>query len=309
MTTKTYTYTEPTLSEKGAEMRDLLVKYLDMFSHRLPDDVAKKLREFAKIEVDPLQSLVYSIMQENQAMAAKEDLPSCQDTGTLQFFVKVGTQFPLIDELNDILVDATYRVTKVAPLRTNAVQTFDEFNTNINIGDGVPGIFTSLMPHSSSIEIYPYMAGGGCTLPGEATVLFPGAGYEGVTRYVMDRMTSYGVNACPPLLVGVGIGTSVEVAAMNSKLALLRTCDSYNKNPRAAKMEHLLEDGINAIGLGPQGFGGKKSVMGVNIVNTARHPSVIGVGVSTGCWSHRRGLIKLDKDLNYELPMNKGVKL
>ena len=236
-------------------------------------------------------------------------MPSCQDTGTLQFFVKVGTKFPLIDELNEILVDATYQATKIAPLRTNAVQTFDEYNTNINIGDGIPGIFTQLVPHSSDIEIYPYMAGGGCTLPGVAKVLMPGEGYEGVTRFVMDRMTTYGVNACPPLLVGVGIGTSVETAAMNSKLALLRRVDSYSTNKRAAKMEHLLEDGINAIGLGPQGFGGKKSVMGVNIINTARHPSVIGVGVSTGCWSHRRGLIKLDQDLNYELPMNKGVEL
>lgn len=304
-----YTYTELTLSKKGAQLRDLLVKYLDIFSHRLPDDVTKKLVEYSKIEVDSLQKIVYDTMMENQRLAAEADVPSCQDTGTLQFFVKVGTKFPLIDELNEILVDATYQATKIAPLRTNAVQTFDEYNTNINIGDGIPGIFTQLVPHSSDIEIYPYMAGGGCTLPGVAKVLMPGEGYEGVTRFVMDRMTTYGVNACPPLLVGVGIGTSVETAAMNSKLALLRRVDSYSTNKRAAKMEHLLEDGINAIGLGPQGFGGKKSVMGVNIINTARHPSVIGVGVSTGCWSHRRGLIKLDQDLNYELPMNKGVEL
>ena len=304
-----YTYTEPMLSKKGAQLRNLLVKYLDIFSHRLPDDVTKKLVEYSTIEVDPLQKIVYDTMMENQRLAAEADVPSCQDTGTLQFFVKVGTKFPLIDELNEILVDATYQATKIAPLRTNAVQTFDEYNTNINIGDGIPGIFTQLVPHSSDIEIYPYMAGGGCTLPGAAKVLMPGEGYEGVTRFVMDRMTTYGVNACPPLLVGVGIGTSVETAAMNSKLALLRRVDSYSTNKRAAKMEHLLEDGINAIGLGPQGFGGKKSVMGVNIINTARHPSVIGVGVSTGCWSHRRGLIKLDQDLNYELPMNKGVEL
>ena len=203
-----YTYTEPMLSKKGAQLRNLLVKYLDIFSHRLPDDVTKKLVEYSKIEVDPLQKIVYDTMMENQRLAAEADVPSCQDTGTLQFFVKVGTKFPLIDELNEILVDATYQATKIAPLRTNAVQTFDEYNTNINIGDGIPGIFTQLVPHSSDIEIYPYMAGGGCTLPGVAKVLMPGEGYEGVTRFVMDRMTTYGVNACPPLLVGVGIGSS-----------------------------------------------------------------------------------------------------
>ena len=102
------------------------------------------------------------------------------------------------------------------------------------------------------------MAGGGCTLPGCATVLMPGEGYEGVTKFVMDRMTSYGLNACPPLLVGVGVATSVETAALLSKKALMRPIGSHNENERAAKMEKLLEDGINAIGLGPQGMGGMK---------------------------------------------------
>lgn len=89
----------------------------------------------------------------------------------------------------------------------------------------------------------------------------PGEGYEGVTKFVLDRMTTYGLNACPPLLVGVGVGTSVETAALNSKKALMRPVGSHNDNANAAKMEKLLEDGINAIGLGPQGMGGNYSVM------------------------------------------------
>lgn len=153
------------------------------------------------------------------------------------------------------------------------------------------------------------MAGGGCTLPGQAMVLMPGEGYEGVTKFVLDRMTSYGLNACPPLLVGVGVATSVETAALLSKKALMRPIGSHNPNERAAKMEKLLEDGINAIGLGPQGMGGKYSVMGVNIENTARHPSAIGVAVNVGCWSHRRGHIIFDKDLGYEILSHSGVTL
>ena len=99
-------------------------------------------------------------------------------------------------------------------------------------------------------------------LPGKAMVLMPGAGYEGITDFVLDQMTSYGLNACPPLLVGVGVGTSIETAALNSKKALMRPIGSHNDNANAAKMEQLLEDGINKIGLGPQGMGGKYSVMG-----------------------------------------------
>ena len=101
------------------------------------------------------------------------------------------------------------------------------------------------------------------------------------------------------LLLGIGVGTSVETAALNSKKALMRPVDSHSDNPRAAKMEKLLEDGINALGLGPQGMGGHYSVMGVHIENTARHPSVIGCALNVGCWSHRRGHIIFDKDLNF----------
>ena len=91
--------------------------------------------------------------------------------------------------------------------------------------------------------------------------------------------------------------------------ALMRPIGSHNENERAAKMEKLLEDGINAIGLGPQGMGGKYSVMGVNIENTACHPSAIGVVVNVGCWSHRRGHIIFDRDLNYEITTHTGVEL
>ena len=148
------------------------------------------------------------------------------------------------------------------------------------MGKGTPTVFWDIVPDSDQCEIYAYMAGGGCTLPGKAMVLMPGAGYEGVTKFVMDVMTSYGLNACPPLLVGVGVATSVETAALLSKKALMRPLGSHNENERAASMEKLLEDGINAIGLGPQGMDGKYSVMGVHIENTARHPSAIGVAVN-----------------------------
>ena len=304
-----YTYEEKVLSHEAQKMRDILVEYITVVGRRLPDDVTKKLDELSKIEVDPLQQLVYDTMRENQMLAEKLNRPSCQDTGALQFFIKCGSNFPLLGELKDILKEAVYLATKKAPLRHNAVETFDEYNTGLNIGTGLPSIFTDIDGDGDEMEMYVYMAGGGCSLPGAAKVLMPGEGYEGVVRFVMDQMTSYGINACPPLLVGIGIGTSVEAAAMNSKLALMREVDSVSENPNAAKMERLLEDGINNIGLGPQGFGGKKSVMGVNINNTARHPSVIGVAVNVGCWSHRRGKINFDKDLNYTLPLQKDYQL
>ena len=248
-------------------------------------------------------------MQKNQVLAKELNRPSCQDTGVLQFWVKCGTNFPLIGELEALLKEAVVKATFEAPLRHNSVETFDEYNTGKNVGKGTPTVFWDIVPDSDQCEIYTYMAGGGCTLPGKAMVLMPGEGYEGVTKFVLDVMTSYGLNACPPLLVGVGVATSVETAALLSKKALMRPLGSHNENERAASMEKLLEDGINAIGLGPQGMGGKYSVMGVHIENTARHPSTIGVAVNVGCWSHRRGHIIFDKDLNYTITTHSGVEL
>ena len=298
-----------THEEQVQKMTGQMAKFVGYIGKKLPDDVIAKLSELHGQETSPLASTLYDTMFKNQELAVKLDRPSCQDTGVLQFWVKCGTGFPLIDDLEALLKEAVVEATFATPLRHNSVETFDEVNTRRNVGKGTPTVFWDIVPHSDQCEIYAYMAGGGCTLPGKAMVLMPGAGYEGVTQFVLDQMTSYGLNACPPLLVGVGVATSVETAALLSKKALMRPLGSHNDNARAAEMERLLEDGINAIGLGPQGMSGKLSVMGVHIENTARHPSAIGVAVNVGCWSHRRGHVIFDKDLNATVTTHSGVQL
>ncbi|NLZ54908.1 MAG: L(+)-tartrate dehydratase subunit alpha, partial [Thermoanaerobacteraceae bacterium] len=199
--------------------------------------------------------------------------------------------------------------TQRAPLRHNAVETFDEYNTGTNTGTRAPWLYWDVVPDSDKLKLDVYMAGGGCSLPGQGKTLMPGEGYEGVVKFVLDVMTSYGLNACPPLLVGVGIGTSIDSASYMSKLALMRPIGSHNTNPKAAQLENDLTAAIDSIGLGPQGLSGTRSVMGVNIENSARHPSVISVAVNVGCWSHRRGTIVIKSDLSYEMVTHKGVEL
>lgn len=295
-----------TRGEEETRFVDYMAHFVDHISKKLPDDVENKISELAAQEDGRLACVVYDTMECNQKLASELSRPSCQDTGALQYWVKCGTKFPLIDKIEELLMDATVKATFEAPLRHNSVETFDEYNTGKNVGKGVPTVFWDIMPGRDDCEIYVYMAGGGCSLTGSAKVLMPGEGYEGVAEFVLDVMTTRGLNACPPLLVGVGVATSVETAALLSKKALMRPIGSHNDNERAASMEKLLEDGINSIGLGPQGFGGKNSVLAVNIENTARHPSVIGVGVSVGCWSHRRGHIVFDRDLNYTITTHSG---
>ena len=287
---------------------DKMERFICLIGKKLPDDVAEKLQELAAQETVPLAKTIYETMAENQSLAEELDRPCCQDTGVLQFLVRCGTKFPLIDDLEALRKEAVLRATVSAPLRHNSVETFDEYNTKCNVGTGTPTVFWEIVPHSDTCEIYTYMAGGGCTLPGKAMVLMPGAGYEGVVRFVMDQMTTYGLNACPPLLVGVGVATSVETAALLSKKALMRPIGSKNPNARAAKLEALLADGINSIGLGPQGLSGTASVMGVHVENTARHPSAIGVAVNVGCWSHRRGEIIFDAEMHSVSPTHGGYE-
>ena len=298
--------------EKEAGVQSLtetMAKFTAYIGKHLPTDVEKKLAELRAKETKPLAKAIYLSMAENQEIAAKLDRPSCQDTGVIQYFITAGAKFPLLGELGDILAEATRIATQDSPLRHNAVETFVEKNTGTNTGTKAPWLDWEIVPEDDGVFIDAYMAGGGCTLPGSATVLMPGQGYEGVTDFVFDVISSRGVNACPPLLVGVGVSTAVETAARLSKKALMRPIGSHNANERAALMETLLEDGLNEMGIGPQGLTGTDSVMGVNIESSARHPSTIGVAVSTGCWAHRRGRIRINADLTYQIISHEGATL
>lgn len=288
-------------------LTNVISQFVGHVAKVLPDDVQAKIRELAADEKNPLAKTIYETMKENMRLAKELSRPSCQDTGVLQYWVKVGSNYPLLGELEQILRDATYKATMETPLRHNCVETFDEYNTGKNIGTLAPYILWDIVPGRDDVEIFPYMAGGGCSLPGSGKTLMPGEGYEGVAKFVLDLMTSYGLNACPPLLLGIGVATSIETAALLSKKALMRPVSSSNPNERAALMENLLEDGINSLHIGPQGMGGDKCLIGVNIENGARHPSVISVAVNVGCWNHRRGHMIFDKDGNCTILSHSGV--
>ena len=292
-----------------ADLTNVMSKFTAYIGKRLPTDVTQKLGDLREKEVNFLAKEVYESMRQNQEAADKLDRPSCQDTGVIQYFLTAGANFPLLGELEEILQEATAGATREGPLRHNAVETFVEKNTGTNTGSKIPWLDWDIVPGDDSVTIDVYRAGGGCTLPGKATVLMPGQGYEGVAEFVFDVITSRGVNACPPLLVGVGVSTSAETAARLSKKAILRPVDSRHPNDNAALMEQLLTDGLNELGLGPQGLTGNNSVMGVNIESSARHPSTIGVAVSTGCWAHRRGRIRINADMSYEVISHQGFKL
>src|SRR3954469_20979035 len=123
-------------TQKVEMMTELMAKFVSLISYKLPDDVENKLKELSEGEDNPLAKIIYKTMFDNQKLAFELKRPSCQDTGVLQFFVKCGQNFPLIGQLDSILRNCVYQSTKETPLRHNSVETFDEYNTGKNIGNG-----------------------------------------------------------------------------------------------------------------------------------------------------------------------------
>lgn len=294
--------------ESKQQMIETLARLICMAARVLPDDVAAALEKLRAAETQPLACAVYGCMMDNLERAKALCRPACQDTGVLQFFIRAGAEFPLLAQVSDICRNAALEATRRAPLRPNAIEAFDEKNTGTNTGTLVPWIEWDIVP-GNKLEMDVYMAGGGSSLPGRAAVLVPSAGYEGIVRYVFDAVVDWGINACPPLIVGVGIGTDAPTAAKLSKKALLRRVGSANSHPRAADMERRLKNGLNAVGLGPQGLSGQSSVMDVHIEYMAHHPATLAVGVSVGCWVTRRGTIRFNADMTYEVLSHKGATL
>jgi len=283
-----------------------IADFLNIMSKRLPDDVYDALCGMRERESNPVAQSVYDCMFENISEAVRLDRPICQDTGIVQFFVKVGAKFPYISEIKSALTDAVKSATKDVPLRPNAIEPFTEKNTGDNVAAGSPWIEWEIVPEVETLTVEIYLAGGGCSLPGKAVVLMPSAGYEGVAKIVLDAVCERGINACPPLIIGVGIASCADAAGVLSKRALLRQVGSANPLPQAAELEVMLKDAVNSIGIGPNALTGTESVIGVHVEYAAHHPATLAVGVSFGCWASRHGVIEFDSGLNFRI-LSHGV--
>ena len=290
--------------ENKETLTRLLVGFIKTASIRLPDDVEARIRELAADEKDGVGKDLYGCMLENIELAKAYRRPICQDTGMLQFFVKVGTKFPLIDSVEDCIREASLRATESIPLRPNVVEPLGERNTGNNAGYGTPYIEWELEPNDDGLSVMFYAAGGGCSLPGRSKVLMPLEGVEGVKKFVYDTILDWGVNACPPLLVGIGLGTCAVTSAMLSKKAVLRRIGTHCENEKGARLERELQAELDTIGIAPLGFGGRHSVLAVHVECAGHHPATLGVGITTSCWATRRGGIVIDRDLNAHYTMH-----
>jgi len=287
----------------------LIERFIGLAAVRLSDDVTSRLERMREGEDSPLQKAVYGSYFENFKMAVEQNRPCCQDTGLLQFYLKAGTAFPYLDIMPQAVTEAVKRATLSVPLRPNAVNFFDEKNTGDNTGERSPWIDWEIIPGSQEMEITLYLSGAGCSLPGQAKVFKPSDGMEAILPFVTDIVYGPGVNACPPLLVGIGLGHNIENAAVLSKKAILRPLGTKHPHPQGALLEKEITDALNSLGMGAQGLRGSQAVMGVHIESSARHTATRACAVNVSCYALRRGTAIIKNDLSYELPSYKGAEL
>ena len=287
----------------------IIEKFIALAAVRPGDDVMARLEEMRKAEDTPLQKAIYDSYFENFQKARELNRPCCQDTGMLQFYVKAGTEFPHLNITADSLTEAVRRATASVPLRPNAVNFFENNNSGDNVAERSPWIDWEIESGSSDMEITLYFSGAGCSLPGQAKVFKPSDGMEAIIPFVFDAVYGPGINACPPLLVGIGLGHNIENASVLSKKACIRQLGTSHHHPKGAQLEKRIMEGLNSIGMGAQGLRGNQAVMGVHIESSARHTATIACAVNVSCYMLRRGVIRLKSDLSYELPTYQGISL
>ena len=281
-------------------------RFISMTGIYLADDVEAAIIRLAGIETNASAKTMYNCILDDITLAKELQRPVCQDTGVLQFFLDVGTGFPYMDELQSVIYSASEKATLKTPLRPNVVEPLGERNTGNNLGYATPYIEYGLVPHSSDLRLRMYMAGGGCSLAGRSKVLMPLEGIEGIKKYVYETIVDWGINACPPLCIGIGLGTCAATSAVLSKKALLRPIGPRNSNEKAAALENEMEEDLNRLGIAPLGFGGDNSVLSVNIECAGHHPATLGVGITTSCWATRRGEMIIHSDLSTEIISHKN---
>lgn len=278
-----------------AIVENIAVELLRLAATKLPQDVKEALQKACREEESEIGKVQLEAILKNIKLAEEIGIPMCQDTGTINFYVKVGAYVKGIDKIEGALLNATRRATRKVPLRPNAVDSFTQRNTGNNIGRFIPHINWEIVP-GNSIEIIALPKGGGSENVCALGMLTPGEGVNGLKKFVIDAIIKAGAKPCPPTIVGVGVGGGADIAMKLAKVALLRPVGQPNPDPNIAKIERELYEAANMTGIGPMGLGGRSTVLSVNIEWAHRHPSSYPVAVAFQCWAARRASARIYSD-------------
>ena len=265
---------------------------------QLPEDVRGAIEKAANNETEPKAARILSQLLENAAIAEEKHIPLCQDTGLTIVFIDQGAQVtvtPPADNAGATINDAVNEGVKLGYekglLRKSVVA--EPLNQRKNTQTNTPAVIHHSVTGGDRISITVMAKGGGCENKSRFVMFNPTEDRQTVIDWIVEVVKQAGANACPPFVVGVGLGGNFEQCCLISKKALLRNLDDPNDDPFYAEMEQELLAKINALNIGPQGLGGKTTALAVKIQTAPCHIASLPVAVNIECHSHRHKSIIL----------------
>lgn len=250
-------------------------------NYYLSDDIKRALKDSYETEEWQIGQNVLEKILENVNISETEQMPICQDTGMACIFIEIGQDVHIIGgSLEDAINEGVRKGYEEGYLRKSVVKDpLDRVNTK----DNTPAIIYYDIVKGDRLKITVAPKGFGSENMSKIKMLKPADGLEGVKNFIIDTVKEAGPNPCPPMVVGVGIGGTFDKAAYLAKKALIRPLDIRNSNEFYSNLEEELLNNINKLGIGPQGFGGKTTALGVNIETYPTHIAGLPVAVNINC--------------------------
>lgn len=264
----------------------------------LPKDVKAALQRAYEEETSKLGKTQLKAILDNVTIAEQLNSPVCQDTGIVSFFIKGrNLEYKVFEES---LRRATIRATEEVPLRPNAVHPLTRKNSGDNTGLHIPGI-TFIYEDVDHIDLTVTLKGGGSENMSALYMIPPGEGLEGVKRVVLETIVNAGGQPCPPTVVNIGIGGTVDLTFKLAKIAMIRPLGVRHPEENVAKLERELLELVNSTGVGPMGLGGKTTALDVKIEYAHCHTASLPVGINLQCWADRRATARIYPDGSWKI--------
>ena len=277
--------------------RNLYLRALSDIPHDVRDALGEGLEAERSSGNNTAAEVLFTIL-ENIKVADSERTLVCQDTGIPIYKVLLGARLQLDGaEIKSRIRRACERLTLEHPLRSNSVHPLTRKNTGTNTGQGIPIIKVDFVPDSDRMEIQMAPKGSGSENMSFLKMLNPGEGVKGIKRFVLHCVLESGACPCPPVIVGVGLGGTSDLAMNLAKEASsFRKIGSFSQDPQVAQLERDLLEKINSTGLGPQGLGGITTALAVNIEWAHTHISQNPVAVNMQCWRGERAAATIESN-------------
>ncbi|MFQ3548380.1 MAG: fumarate hydratase [Armatimonadota bacterium] len=256
----------------------------------LPADVINALKKAKETETSPQGVAVLDELIENQDIASQKRLPICQDTGFAVVFVELGRNIVLDGDLYSAINEAIKQGYKKGCLRKSIVKHPLE---RINTTDNTPAVIHVELTDSDKLDITIAPKGGGSENMSAAAMLTPAEGKDGVIKFIVDQVKKAGSNPCPPIILGIGLGGTLEKACLLSKKALLRNIGSVSNNPIDAELEEEIFREVNKTGIGPAGLGGNTTALAVHVESFPCHIASLPLAVNISCHAARHVKLSL----------------